>query len=227
MLISKRLAAVAGEINFTTMADIGTDHAYVPIFALAAGKIRKAVACDINPGPLETARKNIDAHGMSAAIETRLADGLTALRPGEADTAVLAGMGGMLIIDILFGAPAVTVSLKQLVVQPQHDVPAVRRYVHYVGFAIVNELVIYEDKNFYNVINCHRGADVSYNERDYSLGKITAERRDDDFMRYLESERSRLEKVLAALAGLDASEAAATRKAEVERMMGYITEIIG
>ena len=102
MQLSKRLRAVA---DFVTpqgrLADVGTDHAYVPICLMEEKKISGAIAMDIVDGPLQRARENIAAHHLETQIETRKSDGLEALRPGEVDTIVIAGMGGLLICRIL------------------------------------------------------------------------------------------------------------------------------
>ena len=95
MDISKRLRTVASLVRCETMADIGTDHGYVPLYLYEQGKIKKALACDLNPGPLEKARENIQKMGAGQVIETRLGSGLTPVAPGEVECAVIAGMGGM------------------------------------------------------------------------------------------------------------------------------------
>ncbi|MDO4531742.1 MAG: class I SAM-dependent methyltransferase, partial [Bacillota bacterium] len=105
MDISKRLELVAGLVTHDVIADIGTDHGYVPIYLYKQGKIKKAYACDVRKGPLEKCRQNIAQYGAGNVIETRLGSGLTPLLPGEAETAIMAGMGGMLIVHILEDSP--------------------------------------------------------------------------------------------------------------------------
>ena len=107
MELSKRLEMVAGLVTQERIADIGTDHGYVPIYLYKQGRIKKAYACDVRKGPLEKCRKNIALYGAEDVIETRLGSGLTPLRPGEAETAIMAGMGGMLIVHILQDSPEV------------------------------------------------------------------------------------------------------------------------
>ena len=106
MELSKRLEMVAGLVTQERIADIGTDHGYVPIYLYKQGRIKKAYACDVRKGPLEKCKKNIALYGAEDVIETRLGSGLTPLRPGEAETAIMAGMGGMLIVHILQDSPA-------------------------------------------------------------------------------------------------------------------------
>ena len=100
--LSPRLQAVARLVtDGYRLADIGTDHAYVPIWLVKTGRIPGAVAADVNKGPLQRAAEHISASGLDSQIETRLSDGFSALSPGEVQSAVLAGMGGGLMIRIL------------------------------------------------------------------------------------------------------------------------------
>ena len=115
MDISKRLELVAGLVTNKVIADIGTDHGYVPIYLYKQGKIKKAYARDVRKGPLEKCKQNIALYGAEDVIEPRLGSGLIPLKPGEAETAIMAGMGGMLIVHILEDSPAVAESLQELV----------------------------------------------------------------------------------------------------------------
>ena len=120
MELSKRLNAVASLVTEGyRLADIGTDHAYIPIFLAGTGRISEAIAMDVNRGPLLRAEENIRAHGLQAKIETRISDGFAALREGETDSAVIAGMGGPLMIRILREGSGIVRSLKECILQPQ------------------------------------------------------------------------------------------------------------
>ncbi|MDD4844329.1 MAG: class I SAM-dependent methyltransferase [Anaerotignum sp.] len=170
MDISKRLQAVAALVSYPLVADIGTDHGYVPIFLHSLRKITKAFACDVRKGPLEKAKENILLYDAQSVIETRLGSGLTPLQPKEAQTAVIAGMGGMLTIRILEDSPAVVAALKELILAPQHDVDAVRRYLHTIGFSIETELMLKEEGKYYNILRCIPGEEKYQREIDYLYG---------------------------------------------------------
>ncbi len=170
MDISKRLQMVAALVSYPVVADIGTDHGYVPIFLRSLGKITKAFACDVRRGPLEKARENILLYDAQGVIETRLGSGLTPLQPKEAQTAVIAGMGGMLTIRILEDSPAVVAALKELILAPQHDVDRVRRYLHTIGFSIQTELMLKEEGKYYNILRCVPGEEKYQREIDYLYG---------------------------------------------------------
>ena len=120
--LSKRLQAVADLVTpGMRLADVGTDHAYIPIYLTQNGLVPSAIAMDINKGPLERADTHILEHGLDGKIVTRLSDGLVNLKMEEADTMIAAGMGGGLVIHILNEDPAKTRSLKELVLQPSQS----------------------------------------------------------------------------------------------------------
>ena len=171
MELSERLQAVAALVSYPLVADIGTDHGYVPIYLHKLGKLKKGFACDVNKGPLEKASENIRLHGAQEAIETRLGSGLMPLQVGETETVVIAGMGGMLMLRLLQDSPAVVASLKELVLSPQHDVDEVRRYVHSIGFSIETEQMVKEDGKYYNLMRCIPGEEKYVREIDYLYGK--------------------------------------------------------
>ena len=101
-MLSIRMQAVADLVSDgMRIADIGTDHGFVPIALVSAGRCPYAVAADVRRGPLSHAAENIRKYGLSEVIETRLSDGLEKIKPGEADSIIIAGMGGMLMIRIL------------------------------------------------------------------------------------------------------------------------------
>ena len=146
MELSKRLQAVAALVTAGYItADIGTDHAYIPIYLVEHGLIPSAFAMDINEGPLSRAREHVEENGLSDRIELRLSDGLCALQPGEAETAVLAGMGGGLMIRILKNSPDVTAGMKEFILQPQSEIARVRAFLLEEGFLFIREDMVLED----------------------------------------------------------------------------------
>ncbi|MDD6631876.1 MAG: class I SAM-dependent methyltransferase [Agathobacter sp.] len=148
--LSKRMKAAASMVTSgNVLADIGTDHGYVPIALVQRNRVPSAIAMDINKGPLDRAREHIAMCNLQDKIETRLSDGTKALAVGEAESILIAGMGGELVIHILREGEAVCHSAKELVLQPQSDVHKVRAYLRDNGYAIVDEDMIYEDGKYY------------------------------------------------------------------------------
>ena len=131
------------------VVDVGTDHAYVPIFLCLNSRIPGAIAMDIKEGPLRIAKGNVRSYGLQEQIELRLSDGFAALAIGEVKSAVLAGMGGALMIKILSEHWHVTTSLRECVLQPQAELFKVRGYLLSEGFIIVKEDMAKEEDKYY------------------------------------------------------------------------------
>lgn len=148
--LSKRMKAAASMVTSGyVLADIGTDHGYVPIALVQKERVPRAIAMDINEGPLEKAREHIAMCGLKDKIETRLSDGTRELAVGEADSILIAGMGGELVLHILREGEAVCHSAKELVLQPQSDIHKVREFIRTNGYAIVDEDMVFEDGKYY------------------------------------------------------------------------------
>ena len=128
--ISNRLMTAAALVTQGyTLADVGTDHGYIPIYLLQQKKIPAAIAMDINEGPLERAKEHIALYGLQAYIQTRLSDGVAALKPGEVEAVLIAGMGGGLVMHILKDGEKVCQSAKELILQPQSEIERVREFL--------------------------------------------------------------------------------------------------
>ena len=189
MQLSKRLQAVARLVTpGSRLADVGTDHGYVPIWLFEQGKILSAIAMDLRKGPLERAREHIQMHGLDAHIETRLSDGLDKLLPGEADSIVIAGMGGMLVVKILSQGQKLLSSVKELILQPQSDLDAVREYLHRTGFVIVKEDMIFEDGKYYPMMKAVHGENTDDRKIWFLYGRLLLENRHPVLKSYLEKE---------------------------------------
>lgn len=158
MQLSKRLSAVASMVTEgNRLVDVGCDHGYLPLYLYLNKKIPSAIAMDVRPGPLSRAREHIAEYGLEKYIETRLSDGLLALSPGEGDTLTIAGMGGPLMERILTAKEEVRESFRELILQPQSDIPHFRRFLGEIGWEIVEEEIVLEDGKFYPMMKAVRG----------------------------------------------------------------------
>ena len=142
------------------LADIGTDHGFLPISLCREGKIPAAVACDINPLPLQSAQRHIVQYGLSDRIQTRLSDGLEAVRPDEVDDVVIAGMGGELIRDILAAAPWVKSPEKHLILQPMTHHEDLVRWLYENGFTIGCQKATADAGKYYTVLSASYTGDA-------------------------------------------------------------------
>ena len=139
------------------LADIGTDHGFVPIWLVRNGVIPSAIAMDVNRGPLERAKEHIAQAGLEGYIRTRLSDGLAGLRKGEADSILIAGMGGALTQRILEKDPPQSLGAAELILQPQSEISKVREYLCTSGWKIDAEDMVLEDGKYYPMMHCIRG----------------------------------------------------------------------
>lgn len=154
--LSERLRAVAGLIgDGHVLADVGTDHGYVPIYLCQQRRIPRAIAMDIGRGPLERAKEHIQLNGLQDYIETRLSDGVEKLLPGEADTILMAGMGGGLVMHILEAGQEVCREAAELVLQPQSELYRVRGYLAGHGYMVDAEEMVEEDGKYYPMMRVH------------------------------------------------------------------------
>lgn len=134
------------------LADIGTDHGYLPIALCGSGWIPSAVACDINALPLRSARENIARRGLSDRIAVRMGDGLAPVGADDADDIVIAGMGGELIAAILGRCEWIKDSSKRLILQPMTRHEALIRWLYENGFSILSQEAVLDDGKYYTVI---------------------------------------------------------------------------
>ncbi len=150
MQLSKRLQAVADLVTpGNRVADIGCDHAYTSIYLVEHGISPHVIAMDVNQGPIDQARKNIVRYGYETQIETRRSNGLQKLALGEADTILIAGMGGALTLQILEDRPEVLAGVGELVLQPQSEIYKVRSTMTERAFTIVEENMVKDEGKYY------------------------------------------------------------------------------
>ena len=153
MKLNDRLKMIADNIpNCEILVDVGTDHAYIPIYAAIKGICRKALAIDLRTGPLKMAYKNIKRHGVEDKVEMRTGDGLEPISASESDVIVIAGMGGNLIRDILYESVEKTQQANLLLLQPNNATDALRRWLYESGFDIVEELLARDAGKIYCLI---------------------------------------------------------------------------
>ena len=191
------------------VADIGTDHAYLPAYLVENGICPSAIAADIGEGPLENARKVVSAsHLLSEKIELRLSDGLEKISSEEADDVVIAGMGGILIGEILTKAPWVKSEEKRLILQPMSHAEDVRKYLCENGFEIIKEKASTDGKHNYVVIVAEfRNKENDKDEAFYYKGLIQHDK-SPDAQKYHQARMNSLTKKRDALkkAGHDTDE---------------------
>ena len=155
-MITPRLEAIVNLVQTKTIADIGTDHAYIPIYLASKNRITKAVASDKNKGPIERARENVKKYGLSQIIDLRIGQGLSPIEKGEAETIIIAGMGGVLIGDII-EADLEKAYASRLILQPMNAQDNLRKRLLSLGFIIEEEELSCEGFKVYNLMSVKKG----------------------------------------------------------------------
>lgn len=187
MKLNRRLRLIAESIpRCGILADVGTDHAYIPIYAIKESTCERAIATDIRPGPLRTAQKNIRKHGLENMIETRIGDGLGPIRGSECDVAVIAGMGGSLIRKILSESSDKAKKCRKLILQPNNAADTLRRWLYENGFGITGEKLAEEGSKLYCLIEAEwTGSYEKKDDFDCYIGDILLKSNDPLLEKYL------------------------------------------
>ncbi len=209
MKLPKRLEQIVEMVPpCRTAADIGCDHAYVSIALRERGKAARVLACDVRPGPLEQAKANISRAGLADSIETRLGDGLQPVQNGEAETVILAGMGGELMLRILEGREA---DFSRFILSPQSDIAHVREKLLQKGLQWTDEVMLRDEGKYYVVMSLRQGGSglsgalealgesraAALPERIlYTYGWLLLSRRDPVLLDFLQREKQRYEGIL-------------------------------
>lgn len=200
MELSKRLEAIVKLVPpCKVAADIGTDHGYVPMELIRSGKCQRVIAMDVNEGPLERARINVDAHGLGDYIETRLSDGMEQLSPGETEAVIIAGMGGALTIRILEQGQAVTEAVGYFILQPQSEIIKVRRFLEDSQMTVKAEDFVEEDGKYYPMMLVCHGSEEPHSAMELKYGRKLLKEAHPVLKQYLEYEIKTKEEILKQL----------------------------
>lgn len=187
-----RLAVLGSYVpNGVVAADIGCDHALLPIDLIQRDCAVKVIACDIHEGPLAEAKRQIAQAGIDATqIELRLGDGLSVLKPGEATVVTIAGMGGQLMVDILDQAPAIVRQLQRIVLAPNNAAWRIREWASLHHQRIVAEEVVLDRGRFYEIIVLSPVSAGKYTEAEKYFGPHLLRARDETTEAYFAFRRS-------------------------------------
>lgn len=221
MELSRRLQAVADLVSEgLVVADIGTDHGYIPIYLVNNQKSPRAFAMDVNQGPILRAKEHIAAYGLSDMIETRLSDGVRALKLGECQSVVVAGMGGALTIRIMEDGKDIFRSLEEFVLQPQSELEKVRRYLNENGYCVIKEDMVLEDGKFYPMMKVLNGSSPEYSLIELRYGRGLLEQKHPVLRKFLEKEIQTKETILENLKA-ESGEHIEVRRKEIEEAIGF------
>lgn len=238
--LSKRMQSVADMIQpCDAVGDIGCDHAFVSIYLIEQHRTKRVSASDVRRGPIAIAKRNIEAMNLSDQIEIRMGDGLDTIVPGEVNAVVLAGMGGMLMIDILERGEEVVTRCDQLVLQPQSDIEKVRRYLAEKGYHLADEQMLIDAGKYYNLLDVRVHEMVQKDEYDcskladdwcYMYGGSLLRKKDPVLRSWLVKQRDTTAGLINSLSGKNTENAAKrlkTVKAEQKTICAVLKQVYG
>jgi len=195
--LSDRLQKIADFIEpGESIADIGTDHGYLPIALWESGKSPHVILSDINAGPLEKARANINKYSPEKEFDIRIGSGIQTLKPAEVDVIVIAGMGGLLISEILGDDLKKSKSYRKLILQPRNGQEKLRLWLIDNGFTIEDEVLVKEGKYFCEIIlaaSGHLSKKIEPDAIDLEISPILFAKKDPQLVEFIEN-KIRIEK---------------------------------
>lgn len=177
------------------VADVGTDHGFVPICLIERGIVGRVLALDIRKGPLLRAREHVQNQGLQERIALRLGDGLKPLKPGEAQLVIMTGMGGELMLRILKESPQIRETVRCWIFSPQSELSWFRYGLKELGLAIRDEVMLQEDGKYYVIMKAEPGEMYYSEEYQYRYGEQLIRKKSQVLAEYLEQEIQKFQKI--------------------------------
>lgn len=198
--LSKRLHALADMVTpGNTVADVGCDHGFLSIYLVQNHVSPRVLAMDVRSGPLLAATTHVQEYGLTEYISTRLSDGIQKMEIGECETLVIAGMGGRLMTRILSEDVKKTGSFREMILQPQSEIPQFRKFLRESGYAIVDENMICEDGKFYFMMKVLPGGSAQGREETDPMydayGKLLIEKKHPLLYEFLMLQKKQLQQI--------------------------------
>ncbi|MFT8871015.1 MAG: class I SAM-dependent methyltransferase [Sporolactobacillus sp.] len=227
--LSARLQAVLHAIpSGGCLADIGSDHAYIPCQAIRAGIVSRAIAGEVREGPFRQSVLNVRAYGLETSVDVRFGDGLDVIAGGEADTIVIAGMGGELIVHLLERGSA-KIEKASLVLQPNIREPLCRGWLAAHGWLIERETIVEEASHFYEIIRARKagsGECAELSESELLLGPQLLIQKQTIFLKKWNRRANKLRQILGQLRAVKHNDAASERRHSCFRELSMIEAVL-
>ena len=226
------MKSIADMVSGDSVADIGCDHGFVCIYLIQEKGIRHAIAMDINDGPLLRAKEHISRYGLDDRIDIRKSDGAINLNDGEADCAIIAGMGGRLTIKILKDSAEKFRKMDSIVLSPHSEADIVRGYLAESGYVIEDEDMVYDEGKYYPIIKCSYSGDNDpkriMDETELLYGGVLIRKKHPVLKDYLIYRHDKLTEIKERLSqkGYATESAGHTRLKEVSHQLKMIEKLI-
>ncbi len=224
--MTARLSAIAAFVRQdAVLADVGTDHAYLPIALVLQKRVKRCICTDIHAGPVASARAHIESVGLADSITVLCADGLTGVAPYAPTDIVIAGMGGELIAQILSCADFVLDPDLRFYLQPMSRADKLRSYLWEHGFTIAEEHYVKEQDHIYQILSvAYTGKSTTYTETDLFLGMSVLPQYKDLYLAYMDRLCDRLTKQREGLSRACQNELTAQQLQKIECLLAGIRE---
>lgn len=227
MKLSERLIAIANFVpNNSIVADIGTDHGYIPAYLIENKISKKVIGTDISKGSLDKIIEYIKELRFEDKIDTRLGDGLEVIKPYEVDTVIIAGMGGLLIRDILENHRKVSDSIIDFILQPMVAQKEVREYLIENNFEIIGEELVKEENKYYEIIHARKGKSLIEKEVYYEISPILIQNKHPLLKEFVDNKIATANKILKEIEGLQ-TEKSKERHLELTNAVKEYREVLG
>ena len=226
MILSERLKTIADFVPANSIVgDIGTDHGYLPVYLIEKGIAKKAIGTDISRNSLEKIYQLVKSRGLEKQIDVRLGNGLEVFKPFEVDTLVIAGMGGLLIRDILDKHKEVADSVSNFILQPNIAAKELREYLYDNNFEIIDERLVKEWDKYYEVIYAKKGKAYLKEDIYLEIGERLFINRDPLLKEYVQHKILVTENIIDKL-DVDASEKSRDRYLELSKKIEDYKEVL-
>ena len=204
MKLTKRLKTIADLVpQGYNVADIGTDHGYLPVYLIKNRIAKKVIAVDINEGPLKNAKKTIKNYKLEDYIQTRLGSGLSPIEPGEVDIVIIAGMGGLLIRDIFLDSRNVVGTVNKFILQPMVAQDELRKWLSQNDFKITDEKLAKEGSKLYEILVVSKGEMKIQRNIYYEVGPKLIENKDPHIHEFIDGKLRKYTEILKTVENQD------------------------
>lgn len=225
MNLSNRLLEIAKFVSKDSIvADIGTDHGYIPVYLIQKNISKKVIASDISPGSLDKTIEYINQLHLNDRIFPRLGDGLEIVKPYEVDTVIIAGMGGVLISKILDDNKEICDTIEYFILQPMVASKELRKYLVSNGFMIVDESLAKEGRRFYEIILAKNGNDTIKKDIYYEIGPKLIENNHPLLKEFIKHKIDEIESIITKL-GTEKTDNIRTRYKELIKNLEDYKEV--
>lgn len=230
--LSNRLQTVVRYIpKGSSIADIGSDHAYLPCHVASKGIVPFAIAGEVVEGPFQSAKKQVELEGLNDKVEVRKGDGLEVISAGEVDCITIAGMGGALIASILDEGKEKLSGVKRLVLQPNLSAISIRTWFIDHGWELIEEEILEEDGKIYEILVAEPGnphkpyKDINF-QTSLLMGPFLIARKPESFMKKWRGEVDNWRRILSKLEGATDSEENIKKKQELQGKIQMVEEVL-